>query len=219
MSFMAIIGIAALIFIFVIFFTNIGADYTKKTDQELLNLWPLHERNIKAAKAAGPNAYRAAIEKSSTLTNELKRRGLLAPDFTFENDVLDSMAKKMFSKNIDNIRKLAKEKDPIALYQLGMIFHSIKENHTSIQYVSEAANLGNPDAQYALGWAFMTDGSGVTPSKASALMWLMIAADHGHDDAQKALGIAQKSSTSQEIATATSEAKKWITHKGNTVHL
>lgn len=209
MNLLIMIALAVIVLIFILLFTNIGADYTKKTDQNLLALWPLHERNIRAARAAGPTAYQKAIEKSSALTNELKRRGLLASDFTFEDSLLDSIAKEKFSKSLDELRKLANANNPTALYQLGMLFHSIKERDTSIQYVSKAANLGDLDAQYALGWAFITEGSGVVPSKVTALKWFMIAADRGHTEAGRTLGVAQKSCTSQETHAARSQADEW----------
>ena len=75
-----IFGIIVCVFIAIALFTNIGADYTKKTDQQLLNTWRFHEANVNAAKRAGPERYKQAVEKMSTLMNEMKRRGLLGDD-------------------------------------------------------------------------------------------------------------------------------------------
>ena len=80
-----VIGIGVLVAIFVIFFTNIGGDYSKRTDQQVLDLWSLHENNVRAARSVGPEAHKKAVEKMSTLTNEMKKRGLLKSDYTQES--------------------------------------------------------------------------------------------------------------------------------------
>ena len=56
MSLALVVGVAVVVLIFVMFFTNIGSDYSKRTDQQLLDLWPLHENNVRAAKEVGPEA-------------------------------------------------------------------------------------------------------------------------------------------------------------------
>lgn len=108
MSITIVIGVAVLVLIFIIFFTNIGSDYTKNTDQQLLAKLPLHENNVRAAKAVGPEAHKRALEKMSTLTNEMKKRGLLKSDCTQNNEVLDSVSRKLFSRGLDEIKSLAK---------------------------------------------------------------------------------------------------------------
>lgn len=213
MSLTLIIGVAVVVLIFVIFFTNIGGDYSKRTDQQLLDLWPLHENNVLAAKEVGPEAHDKALKKMAALTNEMKRRGLLKADFTQNNDVLDSVAKKLFSRGLDEIKCLAKSNDATALYQLGMIFHSVKELDTSIRYLSDSANLGNPDAQYALGWAFMTEGSGVTRNAGEAMKWFKIAAQLGHVDAKRALESAMIHFPKTEAEAAFAAAEKWLASK------
>lgn len=215
MSFAIVIGIGVLVFIFIIFFTNIGGDYTKKTDQQLLDLRSLHEKNIRAAEAVGPEAHRKALEKMSALTNEMKKRGLLKSDFTQNNDALDSVSRKLFSRSLDEIKRLAKFKDAQALYQLGMIFHAAKDVNTSIQYISESANLGYVDAQYTLGWAFMTEDSGVERNACNTMKWLKIAASQGHPDAEKALDVVLKSFSKAEADAAFVEAEKWLAASKN----
>lgn len=213
MSFALIIGVAVVVLIFVMFFTNIGGDYSKRTDQQLLDLWPLHENNVLAAKEVGPEAHDKALKKMATLTNEMKKRGLLKADFTQNNAVLDSAAKKLFSRGLDEIKSLAKSNDATALYQLGMIFHSVKELDTSIRYLSDSANLGNPDAQYALGWAFMTEGSGVTRDACETMKWFKIAAQLGHVEAKKALETAMNHFPKTEADAAFVAAEKWLASK------
>ena len=213
MSLTMIIGVAVVVLILVMFFTNIGGDYSKRTDQQLLDLWPLHENNVLAAKEAGPEAYDKALKKMATLTNEMKKRGLLKADFTQNNAVLDSAAKKLFSRSLDEIKRLAETNDATALYQLGMIFHSVKELDTSIRYLSASANLGNPDAQYALGWAFMTEGSGVTRDACETMKWFKIAAKLGHVEAKKALETAMKHFPKTEADAAFVAAEKWLASK------
>ena len=213
MSFAIVIGMAVLVLIFIMFFTNIGSDYAKRTDQQLLDLWPLHENNVRAAKVVGQEAHKKALDKMATLTNEMKKRGLLKVDFTQENEALDSMSRKLFSRGLDEIKSLAKSNDAKALYQLGMIFHSAKEMDTSIQYISDSANLGYTDAQYALGWAFTTEGNGVTRNACEAMKWLKIAATQGHFEAQKALDVALKSFSKTEADTAFAQADKWLASK------
>jgi len=217
MSLTLLIGIAVLVLVFVIFFTNIGGDYSKRTDQQLLDLWPLHENNVLAAKEVGPEAHDKALKKMATLTNEMKKRGLLKTDFTQNNVALDSVAKKLFSRGLDEIKSLAKLNDAAALYQLGMIFHFVKELDTSIRYLSDSANLGNPDAQYALGWAFMTEGSGVACDACEGMKWLKIAAQLGHVEAKKALEVALSHFPKTEADAAFVAAEKWLASK-NIVH-
>jgi len=149
----------------------------------------------------------------STLTNEMKKRGLLKPDFTQENEALDSMSWKLFSRGLDEIKALAKSNDAKALYQLGMIFHALKEMDTSIQYLFESANLSYTDAQYALGWAFMTEGGGVTQNACETIKWFKIAAEQGHVEARKALDIALKSFQKSDADAAFAEAEKWLVSK------
>ena len=208
-----VIGLTVLVAIFVIFFTNIGGDYSKKTDQQLLDLWPLHENNVRAAKSVGREAHRRALEKKSSLAIEMKKRGLVKPDYTPESEALDSMSRKLFSRGLDEIKSLAKTNDKVALYQLGMIFRGVKELGTSIKYISDSANLGYADAQYALGWAFLSEGSGVTRNACESLKWLKIAAEQGHVDAKKALDVALKSFSTEEVEVAFAEAKEWLSRK------
>lgn len=212
MSIAIIVGIAVVVLIFIMFFTNIGGDYTKRTDQQLLDLWPLHENNVQTAKAIGAEAHKKSLEKMSTLMSEMKKRGLLKPDFTQENEALDLMSRKLFSRGLDEIKSLAKSNDAKALYQLGMIFHAVKEMNTSIQYIFESANLGYTDAQYALGSAFLTEGNGVARSARDAMKWLKIASEHGHADARKALDIVLEAFPN-EANIAFAEAEKWLAEK------
>lgn len=213
MSLALVIGIVVVVFIFVIFFTNIGGDYSKRTNQQLLDLWPLHENNVLAAKLVSQEAHSKALQKMATLTNEMKKRGLLKSDFTQNDAALDAVAKKLFSQGLDEIKSLAKSNDARALYQLGMIFHSVKEIDTSIRYMSDSANIGNTDAQYALGWAFITDGSGVTRSASEAIKWFKIAARQGHIEAQRALEVVLKNSPKNEADAASIAAEAWFASK------
>ncbi|OHC68515.1 MAG: hypothetical protein A3H93_04835 [Rhodocyclales bacterium RIFCSPLOWO2_02_FULL_63_24] len=208
-----VIGMAVLVAIFIIFFTNIGGDYSKRTDQQLLDLWSLHESNVRAARSVGPEAHKKAVEKMSTLTNEMKKRGLLRSDYTQESEALDSLSRNLFSRGLDEIKSLAKANDAVALYQLGMIFRGVKELSTSIKYMSESANLGYADAQYALGWAFMTEESGVARDAYETIKWFKIAAEQGHIEARKALDVALKSFSKAEAEFAFAEAEKWLTRK------
>lgn len=211
MSIELVIGIGVLVAIFVIFFTNIGDDYSKRTDQQLLDLWSLHENNVRAARSVGPEAHKKAVEKMSTLTNEMKKRGMLKSDYTQESEALDAISRKLFSRGLDEIKSLAKANDAAALYQLGIIFRGVKEPSTSIKYMSVSANLGYVDAQYALGWAFMTEGSGVTRDACETMKWFRIAAEQGHVEAQKALDVVLKSFSRAEAEVAFAEAKEWLT--------
>lgn len=213
MNIALVIGMALLVAIFLIFFTNIGGDYSKKTNKQLLELWPLHEANVRAARSAGSTAHKKAVEKMSALTSEMKKRGLLKSDYTQENEVLDSLSRKLFSRSLDEIKNLAKEHDAVALYQLGMIFRGVKELSSSIKCMIDSANLGNVDAQYALGWAFMTEGSGVPRDACETMKWFKIAAAQGHTEARKALDVALKSFPEAEAGAAFAEAEKWLTRK------
>lgn len=152
----------------------------------------------------------------STLTNEMKRRGLLAQDFTIENEQLDLYAKTTFSRGLDEIKLLAKANDPQALYQLGMLFYATKELTTALRYLLSSAEGDCADAQYALGWASLqgigatSDGKQVVPLDGrQALKWLKIAADRGHSEAGRAIQVATQSMSRSEIDLAFEEASRW----------
>lgn len=202
--------------IYLVFFTNVGGDYTKKTDQQLLSLWRLHESNVDAARKAGPDRYKQAVEKMSTLTNEMKRRGLLAQDHTIESKQLDQIAKAQFSRGLSEIKECASANDPQALYQLGMLFYSVKEFSTSFRYILASAERGYLDAQYALGWAFIqgigatSDGKQAVPLNGrQAVKWLKVAADGGHSEAGRAIEVAIKSIPRPELDLAFEDARRW----------
>lgn len=71
MDFWVILGVVVAAFVFIMFFTDIGGDYSKKTDAQLLQLYPFALRNT----AANPGQDKAR-EKLQRLEDEMKKRGL-----------------------------------------------------------------------------------------------------------------------------------------------
>ena len=204
-----LIMVAAVSVIFILVKWNTAAsDYTKKTNQQLLDLWPLHERNVKAAKNSSESAYMAALEKSAVLMSELKRRGLLEIDYTLEEEAFDRVSNKMFSRSFEQVRTAARNNEPLAVFQLGMLFHSIKELETSYALINKSAELGEPEAQYSLGWAHMK-GDELNQDAIEAAKWFLIASRNGHEQATKAVDVARKALSEESYKEAVDLAVNW----------
>ena len=97
-----------------------------------------------------------------------------------------------------------------------MLFYSTKELTTALQYLLTSAEHDFPDAQYALGWAFLqgigvtSDGKQAVPLDGrQALKWLKIAADRGHSEAERAIKVATQSVSKAEVDLAFEEASRW----------
>lgn len=120
---------------------------------------------------------------------------------------VDTLSKKMFSLSFDEIQNLANTNNAKALYQLGMLFHSTKEREKSIEYMTKSANLNYTEAQYALGWAYMT---GADQDAKKAIKWLKIAAEQKHINASKALEVAISTFSKDDVTFAFNEAENWL---------
>ncbi len=201
--------ILAVVVLFILIKWNQAAsDYTKKTNQQLLDLWPLHERNVNAAKRSSEHAYMKALEKSAVLMAELKRRGLLEIDYTLETEAFERVAQKMFSRSFEQVKSAARNNEPQAILQLGMLFHSIKELETSYALINKAAELGEPEAQYNLGWAYMR-GEEVNQDAIESAKWFLIASKNGHEQAAKAVDVAKKALPDDSYNKAVDLAVNW----------
>lgn len=201
--------------VYIIFFSDVGKDYSKKTDLELIQLIGLHKNNVAAASKLGHKQHVAALQRMSALMNEMKSRGLVKQD-TIPADpalqlVLGQLAQKQFSKSLNEIKDLATNNDPEALYQLAMIFHVAKEADTSLHYMKKSAESGYADAQYALGWTFLQNNGAKDMEDGAflALKWFLIALEQGHAEAGKAVDVARKAVPETTFNIALHDAKKW----------
>lgn len=217
MEIIIVISLGFLAFVVYLFFSNAGKDYTKKSDLELIQLLGLHKNNVSAASNISHERHQAALVQMSSLTVEMKKRGLIKKDTVQEDPTLertlDAIAQKHFSKNIKDIKAAAVGNDAQALYQMAMIFHVSKETETSREYMSKSAEAGYVDAQYALGWTFLQgNGKTVAEDNASeAIKWFKIASVQGHTEAGKAVDTLRDSVSQIVIDRAFEEADRWLT--------
>jgi TPR repeat protein len=102
---------------------------------------------------------------------------------------------------------------------MAMIFHASRETETSIGFMKRSAEAGNPNAQYALGWAYL-QGSGGSASAGKgreAIKWFKIASMNGHGEAGKALDVARQSLRQGEIDMALAADDDWVKARGSNV--
>jgi hypothetical protein len=92
--------------------------------------------------------------------------------------------------DIAKITALAESGDPVAQYQLGLLYHighgvpmSYRE---SLDWYRKSANQGNPEAQNALGMMYYV-GHGVPKDYVQVYKWLKLAADQGVPSAAEKL--------------------------------
>lgn len=208
MEIFIIIILSVVVLFILIKWNQTASDYAKKTNQQLLDLWPLHEKNLNAAKRSSEHAYIKAQEKSGVLMAELKRRGLLEIDYTLEAEAFELVAQKMFSRSYEQVKSAARNNDPQAILQLGMLFHSIKELDTSFMLINKAAKLGEAEAQYTLGWAYMM-GEEVNEDAIESAKWFLIASKNGHEQAAKAVDVAKKALPDDSYNKAVDLAVNW----------
>jgi hypothetical protein len=211
-----IIGLAVVGFIAILFFSNVGKDYSKKTDMELSQLLTLHKKNVAAASKVGPKQHQAALERMAPWMAEMKKRGLVRDEATAQDpllqETLEGIAQKNFGTSLKNIEDAAVQGDAKAMYQMAMLFHVAKEKSSCLQFMEKSAEAGYLDAQYALAWALHQEG----PDKQSqSLKWFTIAAKLGHPEALKSVGVAEKSVSPATLQRVKYEANTWLTEHGH----
>jgi len=84
-----------------------------------------------------------------------------------------------------------------------------KDQKQSFYWSQKAAEQGNVIAQYHLG-AMYADGNGVIKDDVQAHKWWNIAAASGKEDAKKNREIIENRMTSEQIAKANKQARKWM---------
>ena len=101
------------------------------------------------------------------------------------------MAWQAHATEINELQRLAATRDPLAQYQLALIYKQGAEVEASPQkaqyWFEQAAELGNIDAQHELIAIYLSD----TPSAQDlkeALYWLSVQATSGNEDSQVKLG-------------------------------
>ena len=94
----------------------------------------------------------------------------------------------------------------ISLYQQGEKAYQAKNYEEALEYLIPAANAGDPDAQFRLGYMYSI-GEGVEPSDEEAVKWYQLAADQGISVAQNNLG--SKYYKGEGVGKSYEEAFKW----------
>lgn len=186
-----------------------ASDYSKKTDKELLQLMPLHVRNIRAAEKCDDATYYKALERAAVLVHELKKRGLVEFDFTLVEDSLNVVSKKMFARNFSEIKCAARNNNSQAILQMGMLFHSIREYSTAYTLFNKSSELGNGEAQYTLAWAYM-EGKSIEPDMVESAKWFLIAHEAGYEPALKAIDLLKRELPQEDLDKASVLAREWI---------
>ena len=86
--------------------------------------------------------------------------------------------------------------DPVVLAQRYENGESVPQDyHRALALYCQAAQRGDPQAFFSLGWMFL-NGRGVARDEAAAVMWLRKAADHGVPQAVNLLGLLSRVSPS-----------------------
>jgi len=123
-----------------------------------------------------------------------------------KGDKINRKDKIQFEKALATYRPRAEAGDPIAQYNLGVLYNegmgtprNYKEAH---KWFSMAAKQGDPDAQNNLGIMYY-EGQGVGKNYSLAFHWYNLAAEQGHYAAQYNLGIMYE----QGIGTQKNRAK------------
>ena len=87
----------------------------------------------------------------------------------------------------NNYKKRAKANDPLAMFQMGTIFHNEGDYKSAFEYYSKAARLGDPKAHYQLS-SLYHGGKGVEKDEKKEWYHLEEAAIAGHVKARHYLG-------------------------------
>ncbi len=92
------------------------------------------------------------------------------------------------------------------IYQKGKSLYYQKRYAEAIPFIREAAEKGNAEAQFRLGWCYR-NGYGLTKSDTEAIKWYHKAAEQGHAQAQNNLGFCYKHGLG--VAKNYTEAANW----------
>jgi TPR repeat protein len=138
-----------------------------------------------------------------------------------ENKMDEQESRKLESSNpipptlpgnneLESLLDLAKQGDPEAQVQLGMIYRDgegvTKNYQEAVKWFAKAAEQGHARGQAALGGMYY-DGQGVSQDYEQAALWFRKAADQGHPMAQNNLGWMYENG--QGVAQKHEEAVKW----------
>jgi hypothetical protein len=190
-----------------------AADYATRADAELIQLLEVRRSQLAAAGEQGSEQHDIALQAMARLTIEMKQRGLISPDFFVDDAVLarklEGLAQDRYGRSVGEIRDLAAQGQPSALYQLATLLRAASESEVSMQYLAKAADAGDIDGQFALALALLGTEDEQEPEQAkAALTWLKIAADRGHDQARKALSGLMQTMPSITVQAAFRDARR-----------
>lgn len=196
---------------------TLAAEQGHPTAQYNLAVLYVNGQGVKADTLQAQKWYDLAYAQDSTFEPIIVDRPA-ANDFTFSDkrrgkkgDKISRHDKLQFDKALATYRPKAEAGDPIAQYNLGVLYNeglgterNYKEAH---KWFTLAAQQGDPDAQNNLGIMYY-EGQGVGKNYSLALHWYTLAAEQGHYAAQYNLGIMHE----QGIGTPKNraKAKQWF---------
>ena len=91
---------------------------------------------------------------------------------------------------------------------LGWAYQRAQDFTAAVTWYRQAADKGNPDAQYNLG-AVYASGKGVPRDDVTALMWLNLAASAGNQDALEEGYAVERRMSPAQVAEARKLAQAW----------
>jgi len=211
---LALLGIVFLVVIVLAFFTNVGKDYTTRTNDQLLQLIPFHVKNIAAQKNVTPEAYKKALNDFARLTEEMIKRGLRSDTEINDFDLGRKFLSDKFGQtNLVEIMRRASAGDSEALYYLASAKIVTQEEESAFRLLTTAAESGFLEAQYMLGHGYL-NAKRVPKDMIEAQKWFLICAARGKADAKKTVEISKQTLPPDIIHQAEERASAWLRQHG-----
>jgi len=177
-----LLGAIFIVVIVLAFFTNVGKDNTTRTNEQLLQVYPLHVKIVAAKKNVSPDAYREALNDFAKLTEEMTRRGLRSDTEINDFDLAQKFILDKFGQtNLIDVMQRASADDSEALYHLASAKITTQEEESAFRLLGKAADQGFLEAQYLLGHGYL-NAKRVPKDMIEAQKWLLICAARGKQD-------------------------------------
>ncbi|WP_434778588.1 tetratricopeptide repeat protein [Neisseria sp. Ec49-e6-T10] len=107
-----------------------------------------------------------------------------------------------------------KEPDADALYYLAWMYENglglSADTKIALAYYQESANLNQPQAQFALGYAYSIGALNLTQNTLESINWYKKSADNGNKDACYNLGVAYLNGIDEELTADIDSARSWF---------
>ena len=159
--------------------------------QPVTNAAGSNQSNWEPVSSSGTNwtrsqAIAAWLSKvtSTTITRNTRTNGDTGIAVAFRTNIVSQA-------DFAAIKTKAESGDPVAQYQLGMLYGwdvaGQTNRHADIIWIRKAEEQGLPEAQFNLGTVYQ-NGNGVAQDNAEALRWFRKAADQGYTVAEYTIG-------------------------------